>query len=130
MKAMVCELCSSNAFSKIDDMIQSDYCRTRYTTEQAKKLIVEGVVTVDRGEEAKNLLLLANESFRHGQHEEAVDGARRVLEIDPNNYEASFITGMCKMLESSSIANLREARERLGIALEGGPPPLFGPSSM
>ena len=41
MKAMVCEICGSNEFVKQDGMFICQQCRTKYTVEEAKKLIVD-----------------------------------------------------------------------------------------
>ena len=46
MKALVCELCGSNELIKQDGMFVCPHCGTKYTPEEAKKLIIEGTVDV------------------------------------------------------------------------------------
>ena len=41
MKSIKCELCGSNDVVKKDDLFVCQYCGTKYTPEEAKKLLVE-----------------------------------------------------------------------------------------
>ena len=94
MKKMVCDLCGSGEFTKDDEgLFVCDYCRTKYTPQQAKKMMVEGVVRVDRTDEVEKLISLAKSSLEHQNPEEAYDYASRALEIDTENWEAWFCKG-------------------------------------
>lgn len=94
MKAMVCELCSSNSFTKLEDgNYQCDYCRTKYTPSQAKTLLVEGVVKVDRSDEIGKLLAIASNAYEAGNYDEAYEYANRILEIDHEHARAWFLKG-------------------------------------
>jgi len=90
---MICELCSSNSFTKADEFYQCDFCRTKYTGAQAKNLLVEGTVKVDRTDEVEKLLSIASNAFEIGHHDEANEYATRTLEIDPENPRAWFLKG-------------------------------------
>ena len=57
MQAMVCELCGSNDIVKQDGLYVCQHCGTKYSVEDAKKLI--GSVKIDRTDETENLLMLA-----------------------------------------------------------------------
>ncbi len=92
MKKMVCELCGSNDFTKDKDgLFVCDYCRTKYTPEQAKSMLVEGTVRVDRSEDAERYLKLAKSALEHSNSSEAYDYANRALEIDTENSDAWFV---------------------------------------
>lgn len=92
MKKMVCELCGSNDFTKDGGGLYAcDYCRTKYTPEQAQKMLVEGSVRVDRSEDAAKLLGLAESSLQHDNPAEAYDYASRALEIEPDSRKGWFI---------------------------------------
>ena len=54
MTKIVCELCGSNDVIKQDGFYVCQHCGTKYSIEEAKKLI--GTVRIDRQEESKNLL--------------------------------------------------------------------------
>lgn len=118
MQALICELCRGNSFSKQGDFFQCDYCRTKYSPEQAKKLLVEGSVTIDRGGEAENLLRLAETSLNHGNAPEANEGARRVLEIDPKNSRGWLLLGASRLTLGVSAPLRKEAKRELELALE------------
>lgn len=47
MKAMQCELCGSTDILKDGDYFVCQNCGTKYTPENAKKMMVEGVVQVE-----------------------------------------------------------------------------------
>lgn len=57
MQAIKCELCGSNQLIKKDGYYQCEYCGTKYTLEEAKKLIVSGTVEVVTGNAEKERLL-------------------------------------------------------------------------
>jgi hypothetical protein len=94
VQKLVCELCGSNDFTKDDEgYFVCDYCRTKYTPEQAKSMIVEGTVRVDRSGEAASLLTLSSTALTGGNVQEAYDYANRALEIDPDNPNAWYLKG-------------------------------------
>ncbi len=93
MKKIVCELCGSNDFSKDGDVFICEYCRTKYTPEQARSMLVEGTVHIDRSNELGNLLSLAKAALANGNSQEAYDYANRVLEIDTTLSEAWLCKG-------------------------------------
>ena len=61
MKKLVCELCGSNNFTKENGYWICDHCKTKYTSEETIKIMVEGFldVTVDKSDELKNFKKLA-----------------------------------------------------------------------
>lgn len=92
MKKMVCELCGSNDFSKDNDgLFVCDYCRTKYTPEQAKGMLVEGTVRLDRSADLEKFIRLGASSLEHSNAAEAYDYANKALEIDTESSEAWFI---------------------------------------
>ncbi len=63
MKAFVCEMCGNNQLTKIDGFFQCDYCGTKYTLEEAKKLFVSGTVEVTKGDAEKERLITNAQKF-------------------------------------------------------------------
>lgn len=57
MQAIKCELCGSNQLIKNDGYYQCEHCGTKYTLEEAKKLIVSGTVEVVTGNAEKERLI-------------------------------------------------------------------------
>lgn len=118
VQALICELCKGNSFSKLDDFFQCDFCRTKYSLEQAQKLMVEGTVTVDRSGEAENILMLAEKSLNHGNALEGHEGAKRVLEIDPKSSRGWLLLGVSRLALGVSARHRREARRDIELAFQ------------
>ena len=97
MKAIKCELCGSNEVIKQDGLYVCQNCGTKYTVEEAKKLMIEGTVdvkgtvTVDKSQDAKNLVQLAKDAIDSVNGEEAYSYSNRALETDPSNADAWLI---------------------------------------
>lgn len=101
MKKMACELCGSNSFTKDDDsFFVCDYCRTKYTTEQAKKMMVEGTVSLDRRSEAASAVRLARMRLGHDYNSEVAQHVKRALELDPECAAAWQLEGVLNYYRS------------------------------
>jgi hypothetical protein len=94
LNKLQCDLCNGTEFTKTDEYFVCDFCRTKYSTEQAKKMMIEGTVEVagtvqvDRANETANLITLAESSLASGNPSNAFDYANRALEIDVDNSQA------------------------------------------
>jgi hypothetical protein len=123
-----CELCNGTEFTKTDEYFVCDFCRTKYSTEQAKKMMIEGTVEVagtvqvDRGNETANLITLAKSALAGGNPSEAFDYANRALEIDVDNSEAWAFKAKAAGW-ASTLKNLRftEMLSSFNTALEKAP---------
>lgn len=91
-----CELCGSNEFTKQDDFFVCQHCGCKYTIEQAKKLIIDGVVNVEgkveinTSEKIKNLYTIARRSRDNNDWDAAKRYYDLVLQEDPLSWEAIF----------------------------------------
>ena len=96
MKVLRCEMCGNTGLVKKDGVYVCEACGTKYTQEEAKKMLVEGAVSVkgavkiDKMTEEQNLIILARRAYKNGFNEEAGDLYARALEINPNNWESVF----------------------------------------
>ncbi len=114
MEKLQCELCNGTDFTKNDEYFVCDFCRAKYSTEQAKKMMIEGIVEVagtvqvDRGNETANLITLAESALAGGNATNAFDYANRALEIDVDNWQAWAIKGKAAGW-SSTLNNFRMA---------------------
>lgn len=97
MKPLTCEMCGSTNLLKQDGVFVCQSCGTKYSVEEAKKMMVEGTVAVegtvkvDKTDEAENLLKLANAALDSINGEEAYTYANRVLEANPDNAQAWLV---------------------------------------
>lgn len=94
MQAIRCELCGSNELVKSGGMFVCQYCGTKYTTEEARKLVVEATVTLQGSVQVNgiptvnNTITRAREFESAGDFDSAETYYNRVLDADPTNAEA------------------------------------------
>lgn len=88
MQAMKCEICGSNEIIKQEGIYVCQHCGTKYSVEDAKKLI--GVVKIDKSEELEKTLVLAQRARKNGDTESAIRYYTTIMENDPDNWEAIF----------------------------------------
>ena len=86
MNAIVCELCGSNDIIKQDGLYVCQHCGTKYSLEEAKKLL--GTVKIDRSEEFEKYMKLARSCAENKDIANAETYFEMALKIDPTNIEA------------------------------------------
>ena len=107
MQKIKCELCGSNQLLKQDGFFICEYCRTKYSVEDAKKMLIEGVVEVtgtvkmDSSEKLKNLYQIARRAKNDNNAESAAKHYEMILVEDPNSWEAVFYTVYYKAFQCS-----------------------------
>lgn len=109
MKALVCEMCGSNDLIKDGGVFVCQTCGCKYSVEEAKKMMVEGTVQVagtvkvDNTEQVANYLTMARNAYSAKNNAEAEEYAKKVIEIDPKNYEAWSIKGKAAGWQSTGL---------------------------
>ncbi|MBD5259913.1 MAG: TFIIB-type zinc finger domain-containing protein [Bacteroides sp.] len=115
MKPLTCEMCGSTNLLKQDGVFVCQSCGTKYSVEEAKKMMVEGTVSVegtvkiDTSSELQNLYQIARRAKDSNNSENAQKYYDMILIKDPNSWEASFYVGyysamQCKIGEISLAA--------------------------
>lgn len=84
----MCEMCGSNDIVKQDGYYVCQHCGTKYTVEEARKLI--GTVKIDNSEELSNLYQLARRARNQNNAENAFKYYDQILVKDPTSWEATF----------------------------------------
>lgn len=102
MKAIVCEMCGNNEFVKQDGFMVCQSCGTKYTVEEAKKMMVEGVVKIDDTDELKKLYQAARNARETGDTESALKHYENISAHDPDSWEALFY---CVILKTNTVKN-------------------------
>lgn len=88
MQALKCELCGSNNVIKQDGVFVCQHCGTKYTVDEAKKLL--GTVKIDKTEENEKYLILARRAKEEDNAANAIKYYSLVAEENPQNWEAAF----------------------------------------
>ena len=100
MKKLTCEMCGSTELLKQDGVFVCQNCGTKYSLEEAKKMMIEGTVdvsgsTVKIDDTAKidNYLILAENAYDANNQKETENYCNKIIEIDSKNYKAWFLKG-------------------------------------
>lgn len=124
MKALVCELCGSNEFVKEDGFFVCQHCHTKYSPEEAKKIMVEGTVDVsgstvkvDDSRELENLYKVARQAKGDNDGESAIKYYEQIKVKDPDSWEAIFFSVYFRAMECK-IAGITSAAVSIINCLE------------
>lgn len=116
MKALQCEMCGSQDLVKDGGVFVCQSCGTKYTVEEAKKMMVEGTVDVkgtvkvDTSDELKNLYEIARRAKEAENSDNAAKYYDMILIKDPGSWEANYYVVYfksmgCKIAEIWSAAS-------------------------
>lgn len=128
MKQLTCEMCGSTELMKQDGVFVCQSCGTKYSVEEAKKMMVEGTVevtgTVKVDDTAKmdNYYFMAESAYDAGNKREAENYCNKIIEVKPKDYKAWFLKGRAAGWQST-VANPRieEAANCFNKAIEYAP---------
>ena len=120
MKALVCELCGGNELIKQDGMFVCPHCGTKYTPEEAKRLIIEGTVDVsgstvkvDNTAFVERYLANARRAKQKEDWKETEKYYNMVEQNDPTNIEAIFYSSFAQVKLALLEKDTKEKRENV-----------------
>ena len=96
MKQLTCEMCGSTELLKQEGVFVCQTCGTKYSVEEAKKMMIEGTVEVqgtvklDTSDKLENLYQLARRAKDDDNVEEAEKYYSMIICENPNDWEAAF----------------------------------------
>ena len=114
MKALTCEMCGSTNLVKEGGVFVCQSCGTKYSVEEAKKMMVEGTVDVkgtvkvDTSDELKNLYEIARRAKDSDNSDNATKYYDMILVKDPSSWEANFYVVYYKAM-SCTIGQIASA---------------------
>lgn len=122
MKQMTCEMCGSTELLKQEGVFVCQTCGTKYSVEEAKKMMIEGTVNlqISRDNEVPNLLRLAKTANLGENYQDAVDYAEEILTIDASNADAWAIKALnihCTLPVNSRSFEIIKATAKQAISL-------------
>ena len=117
MKAIVCEMCGGQEFSKQDGLYVCQHCRTKYDPEEAKKLMIEvsGAVKVDNSDLIQKSLQNARRAKQKEDWEETEKYYNLVEQNDPSNIEAIFYSSYAKARNSLIESDLHKREAAFNV---------------
>ncbi len=115
MKQIKCEMCGSTDLIKMDGVFVCQSCGTKYSVEEARKMMIEGTVDVsgstvklDDSAELQNLYELARRAKDTDNNDNGLKYYEMILLKDPTSWEANFYSIYFKALKCK-IGEISEA---------------------
>ncbi len=122
MKQLTCEMCGSADLIKQDGIFVCQSCGTKYSVEEARKMMVEGTVEIDDSPKIDNYYTMAESAFDAGNQREAEDYCNKILEINPNDYRTWLLKGRAAGRQSTlTNIRLKESIHCFDKAIENAP---------
>ena len=102
MKRLACEMCGSTDLVKMDGMFVCQNCGVKYSTEEARKMMIDGPVDVsgssviiDKTSQTENYYTLARRAREEGNFQNAQKYYELIVQEEPNNWEPVFYATYC-----------------------------------
>lgn len=125
MKKITCEMCGSTDLIKKDGIFECQSCGTKYSVEEAKKMMVEGTVDVsgstikvDSTDRLNNLYQLARRARDAENSNTAAKYYNDILMENPNDWEAAFYSAYYSAM-NCKIAEIGNAAITFGNSING-----------
>lgn len=120
MKQLTCEMCGGTDLIKQDGVFVCQSCGTKYSVEEAKKMMVEvaGSVKIDTTEKVQNLYVMARRAKDENDVESACKYYEMIIMENPNDWEALFYYNYYKA-ENTNLKNMSFSVNKLSNAMDG-----------
>lgn len=122
MKQLTCEMCGGNDIIKQDGVFVCQNCGTKYSVEEARKMMIagtvdiQGTVKVDVSDKVKNLYVMARRAKDDANAELASKYYEMITFENPNDWEALFYFNYYKARQTN-LQNMENAVIRLANSL-------------
>ena len=123
MKQLTCEMCGSTDLIKQDGLFVCQACGTKYSVEEAKKMMIEGTVEVqgtvrvDSSDKLENLYTLARRAKEDNDSESAQKYYEQIAMEKPDDWESQFYKVYYSCM-NVKIAQMGSSCIRLGNSIE------------
>ncbi len=100
MRPLTCEMCGSNNVIKQEGLFVCQICGTKYSIDEARKMMIEGsvdvsgsTVKIDHSKTVDNYITIAQSSYNVKNYAETESYCNKALELDLENYVAWVLKG-------------------------------------
>lgn len=90
MKPLICEMCGSHDIVKKDGYFVCQACETKYTVEEARKMMGSDTVKIDNTAKLENYYKIARQARDNNDDENAAKYYDLIMQEDPTSWEATF----------------------------------------
>lgn len=124
MAALVCDLCGGKLIMGSGGIATCDSCGMEHSADRMKEKVqeIKGTVRVDNSHMIENYLEMANRAYGSSNNKEAENYCNKIIEIDPNNYQALMIKGKASGWQSTlQNSRFEEAINCFATAITNAP---------
>ena len=117
MKRLICEMCGSSDLIKENGVFVCQNCGTKYSVEEAKKMMIEGSVKVSgtvKVDNSESLLKRADLFLSDRKWDKAQTYYEKALDANPENSNAYFGLVLCKY-KCRTSEELKEVAENIDV---------------
>ena len=115
-------MCGSIDLVKEDGLFICQNCQTKYSVEEAKKMMIEGPVQVDNSHLVQNYLEMAERAYQSSNNSETENYCNKIIEVEPKNYRALMLKGKAAGWDSTLKNNrISEAITCFSSAISNAP---------
>lgn len=121
MKQLTCEMCGSTELIKQDGFFVCQTCGTKYSVEEAKKMMIEGTVDVqgtvkvDNSAFVEKYLSNARRAYEKEDWDEVEKYYNMVEQNAPNNMEAVFFSAYGKAMLSLTDCDYYKRQQKFNV---------------
>ena len=121
MKRLTCEMCGGTDLIKQDGVFVCQYCGTKYSVEEARKMMIDGTVDVqgtvkiDNSAFVQKYLENARRAHSKEDWEEVEKYYNMVEQNSPNNMEAVFFSSFGKAMLSLTDNEYFKREQKFGV---------------
>ena len=117
MKKITCELCGSNDITKSEDYFICAHCGTKYSTEEAKKLLIEITtpIQIDHSRTVETSRQNARRALQNGNWEAAYKYYGMVEEHEPKNIETIVFSACSVVMLSLADENIYKREQAFNV---------------
>lgn len=121
MKQLTCEMCGGNDLIKQDGVFVCQNCGTKYSVEEAKRMMIEGTVDVqgtvkvDNSAFVEKYLANARRAYEKEDWEEVEKYYNMVEQNAPHNMEAVFFSSFGKAMLSLTDDEYFKREQKFGV---------------
>ena len=121
MKRLTCEMCGGTDLIKQDGVFVCQYCGTKYSVEEARKMMIDGTVDVqgtvkiDNSAFVQKYLENARRAYFKEDWEEVEKYYNMVEQNSPNNMEAVFFSSFGKAMLSLTDNEYFKREQKFGV---------------
>lgn len=115
MMALTCEICGGAEIVKQDGLFVCQFCGTKYSVEEVRKMMAEEVVQINNAALFQNSLENARRARAIKDWSRASIYYQEILNLDAQNLEATIYAAFCRLMHTVMLENIAQREAATGL---------------